>query len=162
VEQEPGRREDGKIWGWLGHCHQAQVLAYLRLTELRVGLLVSFHSTAIKRAATHAARQIPVFSPSCEFSICARRASLTPRFLSRWDQSCALPLPEDDVGRPVIGDDREKLGAELIARTVPVRAYPPPSRSRARPGFVGLFRARCRCGCRSSYWTSIRALRRAR
>jgi GxxExxY protein len=29
--------------------HQAQVLTYLRLTELRVGLLVNFHSTAIKR-----------------------------------------------------------------------------------------------------------------
>jgi GxxExxY protein len=48
--------------------HEAQVITYLRLSGLAVGLLVNFHSAAIKHGLRRLTRNkiLPVFPPSCD------------------------------------------------------------------------------------------------
>jgi hypothetical protein len=65
--------------------HQAQVLTYLRLTGLRVGLLVNFHSEVIKTDL--------------------RRLTLSPAFPSSRLPVPPLPLRPVQPSRLVAGDD---------------------------------------------------------
>jgi GxxExxY protein len=49
--------------------HEAQVLTYLRLTGLRVALLVNFNVEALRRGLrrlTHNPKTLPAFPPSCK------------------------------------------------------------------------------------------------
>ena len=52
--------------------HEAQIITYLRLSGLAVGLLVNFHAATIKHGLRRLTRNkiLPVFPPSCDPEDC--------------------------------------------------------------------------------------------
>jgi hypothetical protein len=52
--------------------HEAQVITYLRLSGLAVGLLVNFHAATIKHSLRRLTRNkiLPAFPPSCDPEDC--------------------------------------------------------------------------------------------